>query len=102
MSTMLIVFFLPILFALVAITIYSFYFGTSWLGVSISGITGGAIGGLANSISEVGYVFSAGLSNFLQPDYWGMSLFAIGIIFWIAVLVFNLIATIDENPELIR
>lgn len=102
MNTILIAMFLPLLFFLIGVAIYSFWFGTSWLGGILGGTAGGIAGGILNSFSEVGYIFSAGLSNFFQPGYWGMTLFALGVLAFMMVILFNILTTFTTSPDAIR
>lgn len=94
---------LPLIFGLVAASIYSWYFGVSKIWAAGSWLGGAFLGGLTEAWSQFSTVIQTGISNFGDTSYIGMSMLAVVLIFvLLPILVMNVISTINTNPTMIR
>lgn len=91
-----------LLFAGIFGAVYSYWMGTSKLAESISGVSGGIFGILADVYMEFGVILQSGISNFLQPGYIGVSVLVIGVGIFLLVIFINILSTLDKNPTAIQ
>ncbi|MFW6141979.1 MAG: hypothetical protein ACOC53_05405 [Candidatus Saliniplasma sp.] len=93
---------LPLIFAFIFAGVYSWYFGISKIKDAVIGAIGLTSGAFVDSVLEVGVVLQAGIANFGDMNYIGMSMLAIVLIFFTGILSWNVASTINKDPQLIR